>query len=185
VVRASGDDSLKREAHYAGYTAFGLMFATVVWGILTSAGTVRRWLKRQTIYGGHMIFSIMAMSFTAMHAASHLFKTEGRYHLVQLIVPFASPFKVTIGVLAFELMIAVAVSVWLQRRLSYHRWQLVHRVAYASYVLAIGHVALSAHHLTQGPLIAALVSTSAVVIVIAIARFIPATAAPEPIGTPS
>jgi methionine sulfoxide reductase heme-binding subunit len=182
VTSGASDDSLKREAHFAGYVAYALMFATVVWGILTSAGTVRRWLKRQTIYGGHMIFSVMAMSFAALHAASHLFKSQDRYRLMQLVVPFASPFHVGIGVVAFELMIATAVSVWLQRRLSYRRWQLVHRVAYGSYLLAIGHVALSAHHLTSGPIVVALVTTAAVVGLLAILRFLPAKSNQRPVG---
>jgi len=157
------DDSLRREAHVAGYVAYTLMFATVVWGMLTTAGTVRRSVRRQTLYGAHMVLSIMAMCFTAVHAMSHLFKHTGAFTVAQLLVPFASEFHVTLGVISFELMVVAAASVWVQRRLSYHRWHAVHRVAYPAYVLVIAHVLLSAHHLGDGIVITAMATTAAVI----------------------
>ena len=110
VMVSDPDGSLKREAHVAGYSAYALMFATVVWGMLTTSGTVRRSVRRQTIYGTHMVLSIMALSFTALHAMSHLFKKSNPMSPLRELVPFMSEFHVTLGVIAFELMIVAAVS---------------------------------------------------------------------------
>jgi methionine sulfoxide reductase heme-binding subunit len=162
------DASLKREAHVAGYSAYALMFGTVVWGMLTTSGTVRRSVRRQTIYGTHMVLSIMALSFTALHAMSHLFKKSNPMSPLRELVPFMSEFHVTLGVIAFELMILAAVSVWIQRRLSYHRWHVLHRIAYPAYILVIAHVLLSAHHLSDGIVVTTMAVTAACVAAFAV-----------------
>jgi DMSO/TMAO reductase YedYZ heme-binding membrane subunit len=162
------DGSLKREAHVAGYSAYALMFGTVVWGMLTTSGTVRRSVRRQTIYGTHMVMSIMALSFTALHAMSHLFKKTNPMSPLRELVPFMSEFHVTLGVIAFELMILAAVSVWIQRRLSYHRWHVLHRIAYPAYILVIAHVLLSAHHLSDGVVVTTMAVTAACVAAFAV-----------------
>ena len=162
------DDSLKREAHVAGYSAYALMFGTVVWGMLTTSGTVRRSVRRQTIYGTHMVLSIMALSFTAVHAMSHLFKKSNPMSPLRELVPFMSEFHVTLGVVAFELMVLAAVSVWIQRRLSYHRWHVLHRIAYPAYILVIAHVLLSAHHLSDGIVVTTMAVTAACVAAFAV-----------------
>jgi DMSO/TMAO reductase YedYZ heme-binding membrane subunit len=162
------DESLKREAHVAGYSAYALMFGTVVWGMLTTSGTVRRSVRRQTIYGTHMVLSIMALSFTALHAASHLFKKSNPMSPLRELVPFMSEFHVTLGVVAFELMVLAAVSVWIQRRLSYHRWHVLHRIAYPAYILVIAHVLLSAHHLSDGIVVTTMAVTAACVAAFAV-----------------
>jgi len=162
------DDSLKREAHVAGYSAYALMFGTVVWGMLTTSGTVRRSVRRQTIYGTHMVLSIMALSFTALHAMSHLFKKSNPLSPLRELVPFMTAFHVTLGVVAFELMVLAAVSVWIQRRLSYHRWHVLHRIAYPAYILVIAHVLLSAHHLSDGVVVTTMAVTAACVAAFAV-----------------
>lgn len=162
------DGSLKREAHVAGYIAYVLMFGTVVWGTLTTSGTVRRSVRRQTIYGTHMVLSIMALSSTALHAMSHLFKKSNPMSPLRELVPFMSEFHVTLGVLAFELMVLAAVSVWIQRRLSYHRWHALHRIAYPAYILVIAHVLLSAHHLSDGIVVTTMAVTAACVAAFAV-----------------
>jgi DMSO/TMAO reductase YedYZ heme-binding membrane subunit len=167
-VVSDPDGSLKREAHVAGYCAYALMFGTVVWGMLTTAGTVRRSVRRQTIYGTHMVLSIMALSFTALHAMSHLFKRSNPMSPLRELVPFMSEFHVTLGVIAFELMVLAAVSVWIQRRLSYHRWHVLHRIAYPAYILVIAHVLLSAHHLSDGIVITTMAVTAACVAAFAV-----------------
>lgn len=178
AVADPADDSLRRQAHAAGYLAYGLMFATVVWGVMTTTGTVRRSVNRQTIYGAHMVLSIMAMCATALHAMSHLFTHTGAYTVMQLLVPFASPFKITLGVVSFEFMVVAATSVWLQRRLSYHRWHRLHRIGYPAYVLVIGHVMLSAHHLSDGAIVIAMAVTGAIVCALAATSVHPSTRIP-------
>ncbi|MEO8267166.1 MAG: hypothetical protein ABI706_16800 [Ilumatobacteraceae bacterium] len=65
--------------------------------MLTTSGTVRRSVRRQTIYGTHMVLSIMALSFSALHAMSHLFKKSNPMSPLRELVPFMSEFHVTLG----------------------------------------------------------------------------------------
>jgi sulfoxide reductase heme-binding subunit YedZ len=167
------DDSLRRSAHVAGYIAYSLMVATVVLGLLTTAGTIRRSVRRQTIYDIHMILSIMAITATALHALSHMLKQVDPFNVMQELVPFATPFHVTLGVIAFELMLVAAISVSIQQQLSYHRWHWVHRIAYPAYVLVIVHVLLSAHHRSDGIVIATLATTASVVAIVGLFAALP------------
>jgi DMSO/TMAO reductase YedYZ heme-binding membrane subunit len=142
------DHSLRQLAHFAGYCAYAFMVATVVWGLLTTSGTVRSSVRRETIYGGHMLLSVAALSFGALHASAHLFRSVHPYTLVQEFVPFSTPLKVTFGVVGLQLMAVAAGSVWFQRRLGYGRWHQLHRqVAGPAFALIIGHVVLTAHGL--------------------------------------
>jgi sulfoxide reductase heme-binding subunit YedZ len=169
----SVDDSLRRNAHVAGYIAYALMFATVVLGVLTSAGTIRRSVRRQTLYDIHMLLSIMAITATGLHALTHMLKQVDPFTVAEEVVPFATPVHITLGVIAFELMVVAAVSVSIQQQLSYHRWHRVHRIAYPAYVLVIVHVLLSAHHRSDGVVITALATTAGVVVVVALVGALP------------
>ena len=115
-----------------------------------------------------MVLSIMALSFTTLHAMSHLFKKSNPMSPLRELVPFMSEFHVTLGVIAFELMVVAAVSVWIQRRLAYHRWHVLHRIAYPAYILVIAHVLLSAHHLSDGVVVTTMAVTAACVAAFAV-----------------
>jgi len=172
----SADHALHLTAAFAGFAAYALMVGTVVWGVLTATGVVRRNIRRETLYGGHMTMAIAALSFILVHAAGNVFRPAAHLSLWAASIPFLhSSVGIAIGVLSAELAIVTSVSVWLQRRLGYRTWQMVHWLGYPTYGLAIAHTLLAGSDVRQ-PLIAIFIAVTFVIVAALVAlRTLPAT----------
>ena len=154
------DASIRKVAALAGYVSYALMWLTLVWGIVTTTGWVTRVIRRSTVYGGHMTLAITTLAFTLVHAATYIFQTTQSFSIVDAFVPFAGEAEVAIGIIAFELAFAVAVSVWFQRKLTYRRWHLVHFVAYPIFALSLLHVITTSSEARSGGPITLLLAAS-------------------------
>jgi hypothetical protein len=137
--------ALHRTAATAGFVAYGLMVGTVCWGMLTTTQLARRSIRRQTLYGGHMTMAVMTLSFMFIHIAANVFSPHTRLSVLNAILPFfpGSSLGVSMGVVGAELTLAIAVSVWFQRRLGYRTWHVLHWFAYPAYALALAHTVVS------------------------------------------
>ena len=169
------DANLRKMAALAGYISYALMGASIVWGVLTTTGWARRWVRRQTLYGGHMTLAITTLVFTLLHAVSYVFQTGDNFSWIKVVLPIGEP-EVGIGVISFELMLAVSMSIWIQRRLSYRRWHIIHWLVYPAYGLGLAHVFATSTEATQGLLFIALLVTALCVVALLILRSLPATA---------
>ena len=182
VVAASGeadrgvDGPLRKFAALAGYVSYGLMGASMVWGLTLTTGIAQRYIKRATVYGGHMTLTVTTLAFTALHALSYVFQVNEHFSVVDAVVPFAGEAEVALGIVGFELMAAVAFSLWVQRRLGYRRWHYLHLLAYPAFGLGLVHVFATSSEARAGGLITvALVGTAAVLVVLTVLRFLPRT----------
>jgi len=189
LVRAEtgGTDApVRKVAALAGYLAYGLMWSTLVWGLALTTGIVQRFVRRQTIYGGHMMLAVTTLAFTLFHAATYIFQTNESFSPLAVINPFMGEPEVAIGVVGFELMAAITFSLWLQRRLGYRRWHIVHWLAYPAFVLSIVHMFATSTEARSGGLITiALGASSAVLVVFTVLRTLPATRAQRPARIPA
>lgn len=150
VKKAEGGESgpdgqVRKIAALAGYVAYGIMAMTVTWGILTTTGFARRWVDRPTMQGGHMLLAVLFLTFGWVHGAVYIFQTQEHFSPLKVVVPFASGGEpeVAMGIVGLELALAVAVSIWIQRALSYRRWHLVHWLAYPAFLLSLLHTVVT------------------------------------------
>lgn len=141
----SYDMGVHKIARVAALIAYVLMVATVVLGVLLRLRVMQRAVNRATFYGAHMTLALSAMIFGAIHGATFLYQPIWRIGGRELTVPFSGGVQrvpVGFGILGTELAIAVGCSVWLQRRLGYHRWLRAHQFAYPAFALIWLHVFL-------------------------------------------
>lgn len=168
------DASVRKVAALAGYVSYGLMWLTLVWGIVTTTGWAMKFIRRTTVYGGHMTLAITTLAFTLFHAITYIFQTQQQFSIIDAFVPFAGEAEVAIGIVAFELALAVAVSVWFQRKLTYRRWHLVHFIAYPVFALSLIHVfATSSEARGGGPITLVLATSTLALIVFSVLRAVP------------
>jgi methionine sulfoxide reductase heme-binding subunit len=76
---------------------------------------------------------------------------------ISALVPFASPYRtvwVGLGTLAFDLLLAVALTSALRLRIGLRRWKAVHLLAYAAWPLAVFHGAGTGSDTKLGPQLA-------------------------------
>jgi sulfoxide reductase heme-binding subunit YedZ len=125
-----------------GFTSYGLMWLTAVWGILLRGGRTRH----PAVYGVHMTAGLTALTLGAVHGAAQLAAPSGPVRVVDLFVPFlnsADRLGIGAGVLGLELAVAATLAVLAQRRLGAGRWQAVHTLTYAAFTLVVAHILVS------------------------------------------
>ena len=169
--------ALHRTAATAGFLAYGLMVGTVCWGMLTTTHLARRGIRRQTLYGGHMTMAVMTLSFMFVHIAANVFSPRTGLSVLNALFPFfpGSTLGISMGVIGGELSLAIAVSVWFQRRLGYRVWHRLHWFAYPAYGLALGHTVVSGSDVRPQLIATALTASFLAVVALFVLRALPTT----------
>ena len=172
----AADHALHNTAAFAGFAAYALMVGTVVWGVFTATGVVRRSIRRETLYGGHMTMAVAALAFIVVHVAGNVFRPAAHMSVWSASIPFLhTSTAIALGVLGAELAVVTSMSVWFQRRLGYRAWHRVHWLGYPTYGLAIVHTIMAGSDVRR-PLIAIFLAvTVAIVAVLLALRTLPST----------
>ncbi len=174
------DSGVRHVATLAGYLSYGLMALAVCFGILTTTGWARRSVKRATLSSGHMVLAVMALCFGFLHAIAYAFQTGEQFTYLMVVVPFVQGGEVAValGIVGLELGLAAAISIWVQRRLGYRRWHLIHYSTYAAFALALAHTIATSPEVRSlggvGMIVAAAAGASGLMFVL---RLLPATTA--------
>jgi ferredoxin len=129
-----------------GFTSYVLLWLTVVWGIILRSGWALTRVKHGTIYGTHMTMSMLGLILGVVHTGAQISVGAGTVGAIDMVVPFTNkvdPIGIGFGVIALEVMISLAVSVLLQRKLGYSRWRGLHSFAYLAFTLLAAHLLIS------------------------------------------
>lgn len=162
-----GGSAAWQASRAAGLVSFALLWASVIWGLLASSRPFSARVSRAAIVDWHRILSTVALTFAGLHAAVLMLDSHAGYGITDLLVPFAaedSPLATAMGVVAFELGIAVAVSFRFRKHLGMRVWRGLHMLAYPVFVLALAHfIAIGTDAKSSLVLAAALLSGFSVV----------------------
>src|ERR1700761_2141307 len=140
AVPSPHEAGVRQVAALSARLAYVLMCATLSWGVLVSTGWVHRLTGRQATRNSHMVLATLTLAFGTMHVLAFLFLTDVNFTAVTLFVPLADGvLRHTAGIIGFELMIAIALSVAVQRFFRYRRWLFLHRLAYPAVALLVVH----------------------------------------------
>ena len=129
-----------------GFVSYGLLWISVLWGIVLRNGWALTRMRHGTLYGIHQTLTLVALTLGVVHAVAQLAAPGGHVRVIDQVVPFINPVDpigIGLGVVALELMIAIALSVLIQRLLGYHRWRRMHTLGYVAYVLLTLHLLIS------------------------------------------
>jgi ferredoxin len=156
----SAQQSVHLVAASVGFTSLVLLWLTVVWGTLLRVGWGLTRVRHQTLYGVHQTLTLLGLTLGIVHAVAQLAVPNGPVRLVDEWLPFTNgrdPFGIGVGVISLEMLIALAVSVLIQRALGYHRWRMLHITAYLAFTLLCAHVLISGSD-TKSTLVRAIVA---------------------------
>jgi sulfoxide reductase heme-binding subunit YedZ len=152
------------------------MCLTLCWGVLVSTGWIHRLSGRTATKNSHMVLATLALTFGFLHAVGFLFLNDIHFTAIMLIIPLVDGgyARWGAGIIGYEVVVALAISVGLQRFFSYRKWLTLHRLAYPAVALLVVHSFLGA--IANGHLdvlwlagITFLVPT----VVLAVLRFVP------------
>jgi methionine sulfoxide reductase heme-binding subunit len=170
-------------ARSAGIVAYLLLSTSVVLGVLMAGRAKLTW-PRFAVQDVHRFLAILTGVFLVLHGGALLADRVVPIGLTQILVPFTStyrPFAVGLGVVAAELLAAVAVSNALRKRLRFRHWRRIHYLTIAVWLASTGHALLSGTDRRDTWFIA-LVATSAGAVALAFLQRLHREAAPGAIA---
>lgn len=126
----------------AGVVAMLLLTASVVLGVLDfSRWRTDAWPRFLTDTL-HRNVSMLALVMVVIHVVTTVGDGFAPIGLQDAIVPFLSPYRplwLGLGALSFDLLLAVAITSLLRKRLGYRTWRAVHWASYGCWPLAMVH----------------------------------------------
>jgi sulfoxide reductase heme-binding subunit YedZ len=142
-----------------GFASAAFLWLALLAGLALARGWMMTKVKHSTMLTLHGCLALMGLTLGIVHGFAQLAPPATTVRLVDVVVPFTNlydPWGIGAGVIALELMIAVALSVVIQKWMGFHRWRALHATVYAAYTLMTGHVLLSGAE-TGGIIVTALV----------------------------
>lgn len=126
----------------SGAVALILLTVSVVIGIAVSGRFRAPGTPRFVIDGLHRTASLLAVVFLVVHIITAVLDSFAPISLVDAVLPFAGAYRplwLGLGAVAFDLLLAVAITSWARGRLGHRAWRGVHWLAYAAWPVAVLH----------------------------------------------
>jgi hypothetical protein len=142
AAATTGPSALWYLARGSGVVALLLLSASVILGILNVRRTPTGGAPRFLVDGLHRTVSLLVIVVLVIHILGSVLDSFAHIGLVGALVPFTSTYRpvwLGLGTLGFELLVAIAVTSLLRRRVGYRTWRAVHWLAYASWPIALVH----------------------------------------------
>jgi methionine sulfoxide reductase heme-binding subunit len=130
-------------ARAAGIVAYLLLTCAVVVGMLQASKLRFRHWPAFALRDVHRFLGLLVGTFVAVHVVTVALDSYARLSLTSLLVPFTGgyrPFWTGLGVAAAELMLALAVTNRLKRRLPHRFWRRAHYLYFAVWGAATVHL---------------------------------------------
>ncbi len=174
-----------------GLTAWGLLTAVVLWGILLKTQLLGRVAKPMRLLDLHRWLGAVSIGFLLIHMALLFFDTYAPYSIPALLVPGLAPAPLTtaaaLGTIAFWMMIPVSVLGRLRAKMGVagNRWfSGVHLIAYLAWPVATAHYVLAGTDALAEWSLGLLFTGTALVVMALLARgFVPAPGPSRAVGT--
>jgi methionine sulfoxide reductase heme-binding subunit len=126
----------------SGVVTLILLTLSVALGVANVRRVQSSRVPRFVLSAIHRNASLLAIVFLAVHIVTVLLDGYEPIRLVDVVLPFSAgyrPFWVGLGAIAFDLLIAVAVTSMLRRHIGYRAWRATHWLAYACWPVALLH----------------------------------------------
>jgi sulfoxide reductase heme-binding subunit YedZ len=170
ILALSGGSVSWYVARASGVVTLGFLTVSVLLGIVTSFRWSSPTWPRFVVEFIHRNVSLLILVFVAIHVVSVIADSFAPIRWIDAVVPFVSayrPFWLGLGAVAFDLLIALAVTSLLRHRIGFTTWRVVHWLAYACWPVAVLH-GLGTGSDTKSGLVLAFTATCIVAVLIAI-----------------
>jgi methionine sulfoxide reductase heme-binding subunit len=126
----------------SGITAYVLLAAATVWGLLVSTKLLNRWLKPKGLTWFHESLGLAAVLATMVHLGTIATDHYIGFSAAELFVPGASswrPMAVALGITAFYGLILVSGSFYVKEWIGQRAWRTVHYLSFGCFAAATTH----------------------------------------------
>lgn len=129
-------------ARVTGLVAFGLMTATMLFGLLLAGRGRPSWARPADIVDLHKTLSLGALVMTGLHGVTLVLDRAVDIPVTALLVPGMVPYRplwTSLGVIAAWLALGVHTSFSLRKRIGPKTWRKLHYATYGAFALATAH----------------------------------------------
>jgi sulfoxide reductase heme-binding subunit YedZ len=142
VLAATGPSALWYLTRATGAVTLLLLTGSVVLGI-ANIGRLQstRW-PRFVVEGVHRNISLLAIAVLVVHVITSVLDPFAGIHLIDAVVPFVGvyrPLWLGLGAFASDLLLAIAITSLVRRRLGHGVWRATHWLAYLCWPVAVLH----------------------------------------------
>jgi len=126
-----------------GFVILGLFTMTTALGVLATGGRAGRGVPRFVTQAVHRNLALLSVAMLAAHVATAVLDSYVDIRWWQALVPYVGstylPLWLGLGTLALDLVLVVTVTSLVRTRMRHRSWRVVHVLAYAGWVAAVGH----------------------------------------------
>jgi hypothetical protein len=125
-----------------GWVSLLLLTATVLLGVIEVNRFSTAGWPRFVVHGLHRYVSLLVLVFLALHILTAALDSFATISLLDAVVPFLGSYRpiwLGLGAVSFDLLLALAITSLIRRRVGYRAWRLVHWLAYACWPIALVH----------------------------------------------
>ena len=126
----------------AGAVSLVLLSAVVVLGVLSTLRFESTSWPRFLTTGLHRNLALTAVVFLALHIVTAVVDPFTHLGWLAAVIPFSSYYRtfwLGLGVIAFELLIAITVTSLVRGLIGHSAWRAIHWLSYASWPIAVVH----------------------------------------------
>jgi predicted ferric reductase len=124
------------------FLAYFAITASVVYGLLLSTKVLDAIAHRPVSFALHQDLAAVGLGLAAIHAALLTLDQTIHFSVVDLFVPFASPYlpvAVGVGQLAFYIVALVTLTFYLRRRIGQRTWRAIHYLTFLAFAGSTAH----------------------------------------------
>jgi predicted ferric reductase len=125
-----------------GVVALVLLTGTVVLGVVGTARAASPAWPRLVTASLHRNLALTSAALVLVHIVTTALDPFAPIGWFAAVIPFSSPYRplwLSLGAIAFDLLLALTISSLVRTRLSYRAWRLVHWTAYLCWPVAVLH----------------------------------------------
>jgi sulfoxide reductase heme-binding subunit YedZ len=142
IVGATSSQALWFASRGTGVVCLLLLTASVALGVITTVRFETPHWPRFVLQGLHRNISLLILVFICLHVATTVIDGFVPIGYLDAVVPFRSPYRTLwlgLGAVAFDLLLALAITSVVRARLGHRVWRAVHWLAYACWPIALVH----------------------------------------------
>jgi predicted ferric reductase len=170
----------------SGFIALGLLWLSVVIGLMQSAGLLKGWTNAAANIDIHDYVSVISLYATLFHGLILIFDHYTSFSVIDVLVPFATAYKtgtVALGILALYLSVIATVTTYLRGKLPNRAWRIIHQLSLVGFFMALGHGLVMGSDSKLGPVVYFYLFTGLSTLALTIYRIVLATRRPSPAHT--
>jgi len=126
----------------SGAVSLILLTASVVIGIAAIARLRGPGMPRFVVDGIHRTASLLAVVFLVVHILTAVLDSFAPISLLNAVIPFTGSYRplwLGLGAVAFDLLLAIAITSLIRLRMGQSTWRTIHWLAYAAWPVAVLH----------------------------------------------